>query len=189
MPNDHMAPRWLTYGERTLYESKWVRLTQVDVQPPDGTRWWHHVVRLQTVAMAVVLDDQNQVLMMWRHRFVPDTYGWELPGGILEPGEDGAATAIRETEEETGWRPIGSPVHLVTFEPMPGMVASPHEVYLIRGAMRMGEPTDMEEAAHVEWIPRPEIANLIAQNKISGSGSLVGLLYILSGHAEPLLQT
>jgi 8-oxo-dGTP pyrophosphatase MutT (NUDIX family) len=34
------------------------------------------------VAIAVVIDEQDRVLMLWRHRFVPDSFAWELPGGI-----------------------------------------------------------------------------------------------------------
>src|SRR5437879_5795480 len=64
-------PRTQVHGERTIYDNEWVRLVQVDIEPPDGHRFWHHVVRLQTVALAAVFDDQDRVLMIWRHRFVP----------------------------------------------------------------------------------------------------------------------
>jgi 8-oxo-dGTP pyrophosphatase MutT (NUDIX family) len=74
--------------------------------------------------------------MMWRYRFFPDSWGWELPGGIVEPGEDSAKTAAREVEEETGWRPHNL-TRIVTFEPMIGMVDSPHEVFVGRGATRV----------------------------------------------------
>jgi hypothetical protein len=39
---------------------------------------------------------------------------------------------------------------------MPGMVDTPHEVYVVLGADRIGEPTDAEEAGRVEWIPLHE---------------------------------
>ena len=29
-------------------------------------------------------------------------------------------TAAREAVEETGWRPVGEPEHLVSFQPLPG---------------------------------------------------------------------
>jgi len=173
------APRWQVHGERTLYDNRWVRLTQVDVEAPDGNRWWHHVVRLQRCAMAVVLDDQDRVLLLWRHRFVPDEFGWELPGGIVEADEDPAVTAHRETVEETGWRPTGPMRHLITFQPMAGMVDSPHEVYLAEGAEYVGAPADAEEAGWVEWIPLSELPKLIRLQSVGGSGSLVGLLYVL----------
>ena len=99
------VPRWKVFGERTLYDNPWIRLVQVDVEPPDGNRFWHHVVRLQVVAAAVVLNGDEEALMLRRHRFATDDVGWELPGGILEPGETGAQAAAREVEEETGWRP------------------------------------------------------------------------------------
>lgn len=57
--------------------------------------------------MAVVLDQQDRVLMMWRHRFVIDRWVWELPGGYVDGSEDPVVTAAREVEEETGWRWTG----------------------------------------------------------------------------------
>ncbi|MET9789462.1 NUDIX hydrolase [Streptomyces canus] len=47
---------------------------------------------------AVVLDDDGRVLLNRRS----DTGKWSLIGGIPEPGEQPAACAVREVEEETG---------------------------------------------------------------------------------------
>ncbi|WP_026212636.1 NUDIX hydrolase [Longispora albida] len=172
--------RWRVHGERMVYDNRWVRLVQVDVEPPDGSRFWHHVVRLQVVAAAAILDDQDRVLMLWRHRFVTDSFGWELPGGILDKGETGAQTAAREVEEETGWRPAGPLEHLVSFQPMPGMVDTPHEVYVGHGASFIAPPTDLEEAGRVDWVPLADVPDLIKRGEIAGSGSLVGLLHLLA---------
>lgn len=170
---------WKVFGERTVYDNPWVRLVLVDVEPPNGERFDHHVVRLQRVALAVVLDAEDRVLMMWRHRFATDEWGWELPGGIVDAGEDGYVTAAREVEEETGWRP-GPVEHLTSFQPMPGMVDTPHEVYLAHGAQKVGEPTDAEEAARIDWVPLDQVLELVRKGEILGSGSLVGLLYVLA---------
>ena len=97
--------------------------------------------------------------MMWRHRFATDEWGWELPGGIVEAGEDGEATARREVEEETGWRPRPL-AHLVSFQPMPGMVDTPHEVYIGHDAELVGGPTDAEEAARIDWLPVGQVLDL-----------------------------
>lgn len=177
-PQDEQL-RWHQHGERTIYDNRWVRLTKVDVTPPDGQRFEHHVVRLQRVVMALVLDEQERVLMLWRHRFVTDSWGWELPGGIGEADELPATTAVRETVEETGWRPR-SVEQLIEFQPMPGMVDTPHIVFLAHSAEHVADPTDAEEAALVQWQPLDCVAGLIRRGKIAGAGSLVGLLTLLA---------
>jgi hypothetical protein len=57
---------WTIHGERMLYDNPWVRLVLVDVEPPNGERFEHHVVRLGRIAIALVVDDQDQVLTLWR---------------------------------------------------------------------------------------------------------------------------
>jgi 8-oxo-dGTP pyrophosphatase MutT (NUDIX family) len=166
------------FGERPVYVNRWVRLMLVDIQTPDGRRFEHHVVRLQRVAVGLVVNS-DRVLMMWRHRFAAGQWGWELPGGIVDHCEDAGLAAGREVEEETGWRP-SSMTHLLTFQPMPGMVDTPHELFFAEGAERVGEPTDLEETGRVEWVPLADVPELIRKGEVAGSGSLVALLYFLA---------
>ncbi|KUF19065.1 NUDIX hydrolase [Streptomyces silvensis] len=164
-----------------MYDSRWATLELWDVEPPGVERFDHHVVRLHHVAVAAVVDDRERVLMLWRYRFVPGSFGWELPGGIVDEGEDPRQAALREVEEETGWRPDALQ-HVVTYQPMVGMVDSPHEIFVGRGAERVGDPTDVEEAGHVAWVPLSEVPALMARGELSGSGTLVALLHLLSSH-------
>ncbi|MFE4998832.1 NUDIX domain-containing protein [Streptomyces mirabilis] len=179
---------WQIHGERTVYDNRWVKLSLVDVEPPGVERFEHHVVRLHHVAIAAVLDDQDRVLMLWRYRFVPDSFGWELPGGIVDEGEDAAQAALREVEEETGWRPDALE-HVVTYQPMVGMVDSPHEIYVGQGAKLVGEPTDLEEAGHVAWVPLADIPGLMARGELMGSGTLVALLHVLASRGAGAAPT
>jgi 8-oxo-dGDP phosphatase len=173
---------WRIHGERVIYDNPWVQLALVDVEPPGVKRFEHHVVRLSRVAVAPVIDDAERVLMMWRYRFVPRRFGWELPGGIIDAGESGAEAAAREVEEETGWRPNGTLRHLLTFQPMIGMVDSPHELYVgDNGAEFISTPAaNSEEAAKVAWIPLSDIAGMIERDELLGAGTLVALLHVLA---------
>jgi 8-oxo-dGTP pyrophosphatase MutT (NUDIX family) len=178
LPDDDS--QWIVHGRRPLYESEWITLYKTDVELPDGRRFEHHTVWMPPAAMTALLnDDQTHVLLMWRHRFVPDLWNWELPGGLVDEGEDPAETAAREIEEETGYRPRQLE-HLVTFEPMIGMVNNPHHVFIGRGAERTGDPTETTEMQRMEWVPIAQLPGLIAQGLVSNSGTLVALLHVLA---------
>lgn len=169
---------WQAHGERAIYDSPWVWLGQVDVEPPGGDRYWHHVVRLRKAAVAALVDDRDRVLMPWRHRFVPDRWGWELPGGLVDEGEEPVAAANRELAEETGYR-AGHLEHLVTFQPMPGTLDAEHYVYTGRDPRWAGGPTDLTEAARVEWVPLASVPGLIAVGEIWSAGSVAALPLLL----------
>lgn len=178
MTEEHGA--WKTYGERTVYDNRWVRLGLVDVEAPNGERWEYHVVHLDRIAIGLIVDDQDRVLMLHRYRFPTDQWGYELLGGLVEEGEEPAQTAAREVTEETGYRPIGEPEHLISFEPLPGQVTAPTDVYLWRKAEQVGEPTDTEEVGRIEWVPLSRILELAQRQELLGAGALVPLLYYLA---------
>jgi hypothetical protein len=67
------------------------------------------------------------------------------------------------------------------------MVDSPHEIFIGKGAQHVGDPTDIEEAGHVAWVPLSDIPGLMARDELMGSGTLVALLHLLAsrGQAAP----
>jgi len=177
---------WRTFGERTIYDNKWVRLGLVDVEAPNGERWDYHVVHFGRIAIAMIVNDADEVLMLWRYRFAIDQWGYELLGGLVEDGEDAASAAAREAAEESGWAPVGEPEKLISFEPLPGNATAPVDVYLWRRADRIGEPTDTEEAGRVEWVPLSRVLSLAERGQLLGSGAVVPLLYYLASRGPAL---
>ncbi len=170
--------RWTIHADRVVDENRHVRLSVASVELPDGTRFEQYVLRLPRVALTVVLDEAaERVLLIWRHRFIIDRWVWELPGGYVDPGEDGPAAAAREVEEETGYRPR-SMEHVLTFQPMAGTVDSPHELYLARGADLAGAP-DPNETEAVRWVPLAEIPGLIATGEITGAATIIAVQHVL----------
>ena len=72
---------WQVHGEEFIYQSDWVNLSLVDVERPDGSRVPHHVIRAAGPAAGTVVDRGDAVLLIHRHRFTTDTWGWEVPAG------------------------------------------------------------------------------------------------------------
>nr|WP_238358349.1 NUDIX hydrolase [Kribbella sandramycini] len=150
------------------------------VELPDGVQFEQYVLRMPKAAMMVVLDDnQENVLMLWRHRFIIDRWVWELPGGYVDPNEDPAATAAREVEEETGWRPRNVKP-LVSLQPSVGTTDAENLLFVSHGAEYIGEPEDINEAERVAWLPLTSVRDRIEAGEIIGAASLVGLLHVLA---------
>jgi len=172
--------RWTVHGERSLYESEWVRLVLVDVEIPGGDRFEHHVIRFPNQAAGtVVRDPACGVLLLWRHRFITDTWGWEIPAGRIDPGETPAQAAARETLEETGWEP-GPLRPLFRYQPTNGVSDQSFHIFIADGATHMGDPTDHGEAERVEWVSVAELRRLVQDGQMLDGLSLTSILYALA---------
>jgi ADP-ribose pyrophosphatase YjhB (NUDIX family) len=128
---------------------------------------------LHRVALVVLLNEHDQVLMQWRYRFVPDLWGWELPCGPVDTDELPVDAAVRELEE-SGYR-TRHVERLVTFRPMPGTVEAEHFVFVGRNPERVDDPTSLSEAARVEWVPLESVPGLIDAADIWDAGALLAL--------------
>lgn len=124
-PERSERSRWIVHGERVVDENRHIRLSVADVELPNGVRFEQYVIRLPRCAMTLVLDEPGErILLIWRHRFILDRWDWEIPGGYVDAGEDGAVAAAREVEEETGWRPRNVKF-LLTYQPAVGSADAP----------------------------------------------------------------
>lgn len=171
--------RWTVHGERSLYESDWMNLRLADVELPDGTRFEHHVLRIPREAAATVVHDPERgLLLLWRHRFITDSWGWEIPGGQIDEGESPERAAARETLEETGWRP-GPLRPIGAYYPLSGAVDQRFHIFLAVGATHVGEPEDAFEAERVEWVPVKRVRELIRAGQVTDGYSLTALLWAL----------
>jgi ADP-ribose pyrophosphatase YjhB (NUDIX family) len=109
-------------------------------------------------ASALVLDDDGRLLMIRR----TDSGFHALPGGRHELGETMTATAIRETEEETGVTVavtglIGiysNPGHVVAFSD--GEIRQEFSI-CFRARPVSGEPRDSDESTEVRWVDQAEL--------------------------------
>ncbi|WP_406088223.1 NUDIX domain-containing protein [Kitasatospora purpeofusca] len=173
---------WTVHGRRQVYGSPWVELWLDDVDIPGVGRVDHHVLRMpKECAVAVVTDAEGRYLVLHRHRFITDRWAWELPAGWVEPGEEPAAAAAREVEEETGWRP-GAVEPLTEFDAMSGISTMHFHAFHATGATPTGGPVDRSEASRVEWLTEREVVGLLTAGEVADGASLAALSYFLGPH-------
>jgi 8-oxo-dGTP pyrophosphatase MutT (NUDIX family) len=172
--------RWTVHGERAIYSSAWVNLHLVDVEIPGGPRFEHHVIRMpQPAAGVVVHDPQRGILLLHRHRFITDTWGWEIPAGRIEAGEAPEAAAARECLEETGWE-AANLLHLVTYRYANGVSDGTFWLYLAHGAHHRSDPTDPAESERIDWVPVAEVRRLVRDHQVADGLSLTALLWVFA---------
>jgi len=90
---------------RTVFEGRILTLEVDRVRLPDGGESEREVIRHRGAAVMVPVTDSGEVLFVRQFRYATGELLLELPAGKLDPGEDPATCASRETAEETGYRP------------------------------------------------------------------------------------
>ena len=166
---------WRVLGEESVLRTPWFQVGLADVELPDGRRIDHYLFRLPPVVLTAMQDDRDRVLLILRYRFIPGTWGWELPSGLADPAEDLAAAAAREALKETGWEPEG-PEPLLRLEASAGLTDSVHYVYRASRATRRGEPGF--ETVRMEWFPLGDMPAMIASGEIRAASTSAAVLVI-----------
>ncbi len=161
------------------------RLLQVDVdtvRAPDGSTLELELVRHPGAAAVVPLlsdpeSSDPQVLLLRQYRYAAGGPIWEVPAGVLEPGESPEACARRELLEETGAR-AERMEHLTTIFTTPGFTDERIHLFIASG-ITAGEPRPMsDEFLEVEAKPLSRVLEMIRDQEMVDGKSIVALLYL-----------
>jgi 8-oxo-dGDP phosphatase len=110
-------------------------------------------------------------------------WGWEIPMGMIDPGETPAQAAAREVEEETGWRP-GQLQPLLLAQPTAGIMDAAHHIFTGTGATQVSAPADRFESTAVQWVPLGDVPGLIAKQDIISASTMAALLLLLGDSGQ-----
>lgn len=161
-----------------LYRGTIVTLRRDEAVFPDGKKCRREVVE-HPGAVCVLCVQAGKVALVKQYRYACGEALWEVPAGKLIPGEDPAAAAARELEEETGVKAERLAL-LSVFYSSPGF--SNEKIYLFRAeGMREGEShPDEDEFLDVAWVPLEEARAMAERGEIRDAKTLVALLRIES---------
>ena len=191
-------------GSRVVHDGRVVHLSIDRVRFPDGTQGELELVRHKGAAAVLpVVDDGDrapgasrdpaprafakssaasglaidpEVLLLRQYRYAAGGVIYEVPAGIVEPGETWEACARRELEEEAGVR-AGRLVPLTTIHTTPGFTNERIHLFaafdLEPGATR----PDRDEFLEVERMPLSAALELVRSGVLTDAKSVVALLY------------
>ena len=150
---------------------------------------WEYVSRTRGVSAAVILAvHEGHVILVEQFRVPLGRNCLELPAGLIgdeEEGEEAESAAIRELEEETGYR-AERMVDLGRFHASPGMSSEGFTLLRAEGLTRTGEGGGVEgEDIVVHRVPLADVPVFVAGKREQGCAMDVKMLLLL---ATSLLQ-
>jgi len=87
-----------------VYGSEYVTVFNDTVMLPDKSSIEYKRVELKDFCSVVPLTKDQKIVMIDIYRYPADCMSREIPSGFIEQGENPRATALRELEEETGYK-------------------------------------------------------------------------------------
>lgn len=93
-----------TVSKEVVYKGEIFNVERIKVSLPDGKLSNRDVVRHNGGVAVVAVKDNGKILFVEQFRKAIDSTLVEIPAGKLEKGEDPYKCALRELEEETGYK-------------------------------------------------------------------------------------
>ena len=149
---------------------------------------WEYVSRTRGIHAAVILAiDDGHVILVEQYRVPLGRRCLELPAGLVGDDVEGEAAelaAIRELEEETGWR-ARHMTDLGRYYSSPGMVSESFTLLRAEGLGKVGEGGGVHgEEIVVHRVKLDEIVAFIADRRTAGVAIDVKLLLLLADHLK-----
>ena len=166
----------ITHTE-SIYSGRVVKLVVHDVELPDGKSSKRELVQHPGAVAVVALDAEQNVLLVRQYRIAADQILLEIPAGTLNPGEDPEACAVRELQEETGYRP-GQIEKIGGIFVAPGYTTEFIHLYLASDLIDSKLAQDEDEFLEVERLPLAEALKWVEQGDIIDGKSISALLLV-----------
>ncbi len=169
--------RWKMLSSRYVYEDRWFHARADSCEFPDGRIIEpYYVVELPDWSNTVVVTSEERIVLVRQYRYPVDQTTYELPGGIIEQGEDPLVAARREMEEETGYT-SDDISFLMKVAPNPAINNNTAYFYLARNAVATQSQNQdaLEDIDRVSF-SRNEIWQLLRENRMQ-HGVQIGPLY------------
>lgn len=141
-------------------------------------------------AVAVICYDpvRDAVVMVEQARLPAALAGFaavqtEVVAGLIEPGEDPAAVAGREVEEETGLKLVGAPCPIVHIVTTPGHSTETVRIYAARvdasAAGAFAGVEDEHEDIRIVVLPFDELVRRLEDGRVANSFSIIAGYWLM----------
>lgn len=145
-------------------------VTAVDYRHgPRGRTREFSVINSPDWVNVIALTDDGQLVLVRQFRYGIDEFSLEIPGGVIEHGEDPVLAGARELEEETGYSGTSARL-LASVHPNPAIQSNRCHFVLVEHARKTHELSwDDDEEIEVLTKPVDEVYALARSGQITHS--------------------
>ena len=161
-----------TIKENLIYEGRICRFTHNEVSFEDGSTGYRDVLHLPGAVAVLAENDRGEILCVEQYRHAVSDTLIEIPAGMLEKGEDPVDAALRELEEETGYR-AHKIEPLCQFYTSPGVVNEKIYIYVASELEHTSQHLDADEFLKVKKFTRDQFEKLICDNRITDGKTIL----------------
>ena len=143
-----------------------------------------HVFTMPDWCNVLAETAEGELVMIWQHRFGTDELSLEIPGGVIDEGEEPLAAARRELREETGYDADSFEVVSVV-DPNPALQTNKCWTFFARNARLVGETAfDEIEDLELVLVPKDDVAKIIDDGTVTHALVVVALEQYLRRFAK-----
>lgn len=155
---------WKTLQSQYLYEGR-MKLRSDMVELPNKKRW-NYVYLEQKPAVGIIpITNDGKLVMVRQYRYALRRFTWETPAGGMEEGEDPRECAIREIEEETGYR-AGRLTRLISFNNASGSTTLFMHLFLAEDLVQTQQRLDESEFIRVGIFDLAEVVDKLESGEL-----------------------
>lgn len=159
---------------KRIYEGRVLNLRVDEVRLENGNSGKREVVEHLGAAAIVPILDGGEVILVRQYRYPIGIDLLEIPAGTLKANEDPKECAVRELEEETGYR-CGEISKVAECFVAPGYSTEKIHLYLAKQLTKTETNLDDDESIILERYPLSEVMEKIRTGEIRDAKSIVGL--------------
>ena len=126
-------------------------------------------------AAVVPLLHDDSVVLIKQYRYAIGATIWEIPAGRLESGENPQECALRELEEEVGYRATEI-IKLTDCYSAPAYCTEVISIFLATGLLPTRQLLDADEIIEVVTMPLTEAVAMVERQEITDAKPAIGLL-------------
>ena len=175
------------------FQGKLIRIRTDSVASPSGRTHQLEVVEHGGAVAIVPIDSQNNVWLVRQYRHPAGEYILEIPAGTLNPDEDPADCAQRESQEEIGMAP-GELIPLGAGFMAPGYSTEFIHFFLARQLTTAALEPDADEELAIEIVALEDLWAEVGRGAIRDIKTIAGIalarqrLSLEKGTSSPTLR-